>query len=101
MSATSPATPFADPLAEEGAPSALSRRQGSPSPAAIERAALVVPSTEGTSGAEGIDLVRSTGLIAAIETVEIREGAQQGIVIEQDPPAGTPMVRDGVVTLRV
>ena len=45
--------------------------------------------------------MRSRGLIAAIEPVEIAASAQWGLVIEQDPSAGTQMVREGVVTLRV
>lgn len=77
------------------------RRERRRSPATSERAAVLAPDVEGSLGAEAIDVVRAKGLIAAIETVEIIEGARQGFVIEQDPPADTRMVREGVVTLRV
>jgi hypothetical protein len=101
MSATSSAPAFVDPLAQEGVPSAQPRRERRQSPATRERAALLAPDVAGHMGAEAIDLVRSKGLIAAIETMEIVGDAQQGLVIEQDPPAGTRMTREGVVTLRV
>jgi hypothetical protein len=102
MSATSSATPaFADPLAEEGVRSPPSPRQRHHRVATSERAALLAPDVEGCLGAEAIELVRARGLIAAIETVEIVGGAEPGLVIEQDPPAGSRMVREGVLTLQV
>lgn len=52
-------------------------------------------------GAEAIELVRARGLIAAIETVEIIGGVEPGLVTGQDPPAGSRMVREGVLTLQV
>ncbi len=101
MSPTSSPPTFADPLAQEDASLTLRPSRTRRSPAANERAALLAPDVEGHLGAEAIDLVRSRGLIAAIETVEITRSAQRGLVIEQDPSAGTQMVREGIVTLRV
>jgi hypothetical protein len=92
---------FVDPLAQESIPSAQPRRERPRSSAPRDRAALLAPDVEGCSGARAIDLVRSRGLIAAIETMEMARATQHGLVIEQDPSAGTRMVREGVVTLRV
>jgi hypothetical protein len=101
MSATSSPPAFADPLAEEGALSPPSRGQRHQGVVTSERAALLAPDVERRIGADAIELVRANGLIAAIETVQSADGSQQGLVIEQDPPAGTPMLREGVLTLRV
>jgi hypothetical protein len=102
MSVTSSAAPaFADPLAQEGVQSPPSRAQGRQGAAKSERAALLAPDVEGCLGAEAIELVRARGLIAAIETVEITGSLEPGCVIEQDPPAGSRMVREGVLTLQV
>lgn len=101
MSPTSSPPAFADPLAQEDTPLTPRPRRTRRPPATNERAALLAPDVEGHRGAEAIDLVRSRGLIAAIEPVEITASAQRGLVIEQDPSAGTQMVRDGVVMLRV
>ena len=100
MSVTTSPPAFADPLADDvlpppsftptsetvipGAPA----RQGS---LTRDRAALLAPDVEGQTGTDAIELVRSSGLIAAIETVESAEDSQQGLVIEQDPPPGTQM----------
>ena len=101
MSPTSSPPAFADPLAQEGAPPAPPQTRTRRSSAKDERPALLAPDVEGRLGAEAIDLVRSKGLIAAIETVEITGGAQRGLVIEQDPSAGTQMLREGVLTLLI
>ena len=110
MSVTTSPPAFADPLADDvlpppsftptsetvipGAPA----RQGS---LTRDRAALLAPDVEGQTGTDAIELVRSSGLIAAIETVESAEDSQQGLVIEQNPPPGTQMAREGVLTLQV
>lgn len=101
MSATSSPAAFVDPLADEDLPVTESQGDAGKSSARRERTSIVAPDVEGRTGAEAIDLVRSRGLIAAIETVEIAEPAQQGIVIDQDPPADTHVVREGVVTLKI
>ncbi len=101
MSPTSSPPAFADPLAQEDTPLTPRPPRTRRPQATNERAALLAPDVEGHLGAEAIDLVRSRGLIAAIEPVEIIASAQRDLVIEQDPSAGTQMVRDGVVTLRV
>ena len=111
MSTTSSPPAFADPLAEEGALPPPSRGQRSQragdserarqGPIARERTALLAPDLEGRLGADAIGLVRSKGLIAAIETVELDGDSRQGLVVDQDPPAGTPMIREGVLTLQV
>ena len=113
LAATASPSAFADPLADEAPFSSSSRedprapepsrdaepaRQGS---LTRDRAALLAPNVEGQLGADAIDLVRAQGLIAAIETVKIADHSQQGVVIEQDPPAGTQMLREGVLTLQV
>jgi PASTA domain len=101
MSVTTSPPAFADPLAEEGVPSSPSLRQRHQGAVTSERAALLAPDVEGCLGAEAIELVRARGLIAAIETVEITGSAAPGVVIRQDPPAGSRMVREGVLTLQV
>lgn len=101
MSPTSSPPAFADPLAQEDTPLTQRPSRTRRPSATNERAALIAPDVEGHLGAEAIDLVRSRGLIAAIEPVEITASAQRGLVVEQDPSAGTQMVREGVVTLRV
>ncbi len=58
------------------------------------------PDVRGALGAEAVRIVRAGGFIAAIEPV--RGGsAQEGTVIEQDPPPGTLLEREAVVTLRL
>jgi hypothetical protein len=102
MSATTSATPaFADPLAEERVLSPPSPRQRRHGVATGERTPLLAPDVEGHVGAEAIDLVRASGLIAAIETVEITKSVEPGLVTGQDPPPGSRMVREGVLTLQV
>jgi hypothetical protein len=111
MSATSSPPAFADPLAEDGVarPPSLTQASQAAEPGerahqgrlSRDRAALLAPDVERRIGADAIELVRANGLIAAIETVQNAEDSQQGLVIEQDPPAGTPMLREGVLTLRV
>jgi hypothetical protein len=120
MSVTTSPTAFADPLAEDSVPPSwpADESQGSgkskradQDPLACDgahqgrvtrdRATLLAPDVEGQLGADAIELVRASGLIAAIETVEIADDSHQGLVVDQDPPAGTPMLREGVLTLSV
>ncbi len=101
MSVTTSPPAFADPLAEESVPSPPSLRQRHQGVPTSERSALLAPDVEGRLGAEAIELVRARGLIAGIETVEITGSVEPGVVIEQDPPAGSRMVREGVLTLQV
>jgi hypothetical protein len=110
LAATASPSAFADPLAEDAltpasfTPSGELAVPGEPAGRGSltrDRAALLAPDLEGHSGAEAIELVRASGLIAAIETVETAEDAQQGLVVEQDPPAGTQMLREGVLTLSI
>lgn len=64
------------------------------------RSDRVTPDVTGMQGAEAVRVVRAGGFIAGIEPV--RSGlAREGAVIEQDPPAGTPLEREAVVTLRL
>jgi hypothetical protein len=101
MTPTSSPAAFVDPLAQALTPPAQPASQNDFEPATSDRAALVAPDVLGRTGAEAIDLVRAKGLIAAIETVELADDTRQGLVIDQDPNAGSHMVREGVVTLRV
>jgi hypothetical protein len=101
MTPTSSPAAFVDPLAQALTPPAQPASQNDSEPSTSDRAALVAPDVLGRSGAEAIELVRAKGLIAAIETVELADDTHQGLVIEQDPKAGSHMVREGVVTLRV
>ena len=110
LAATSSPSAFTDPLAEDVlAPPSLTQASQAAvrgerprrDPITRDRSALIAPDVEGQTGTDAIELVRSSGLIAAIETVQIAEDAQQGRVIEQDPAPGTQMVREGVLTLRV
>jgi hypothetical protein len=50
-------------------------------------------------GREAVAIVRAGGFVAAIEPMH--SALPQGMVIEQDPPAGTLMGREAVVTLRL
>jgi hypothetical protein len=110
MSVTTAPPAFADPLADDvltppaftpASPPAIPGEQAHKGSLNRDRAALLAPDVEGQTGTGAIELVRSTGLIAAIETVEIADDSQQGLVIEQDPPPGTQMLREGVLTLQV
>lgn len=50
-------------------------------------------------GAQAVALVRAGGFIAAIESIHSER--PEGTVVEQEPPAGTPIGREAVVTLRL
>lgn len=98
MSPAPSAAVLDDPLAADDATDAPGSPQAAP--ARPERATPRVPHVEGFSGVQAIELLRTHGLIAAIEAVAAN-GLPPGLVVEQQPGAGTPSLRDGVVTLRV
>ncbi len=60
----------------------------------------VAPDVIGLEGLEAVARLRASGFIAAIESVP-SDAADEGSVIEQEPPAGTALDREGVVTLRL
>jgi hypothetical protein len=66
--------------------------------AVLARGERVVPDVTGLQGAEAVRAVRECGFVAAIESV-VTDAAREGTVIEQDPPAGTSLEREGVLTL--
>ena len=120
MSVTTAPPAFTDPLAEDVATPSFFPQSSEPAVPADrarqtpiardeapqdcitrDRAALLAPDVKGQLGADAIDLVRAKGLIAAIETVEIDRDGQQGLVVDQNPPPGTQMAREGVLTLSV
>jgi hypothetical protein len=60
----------------------------------------LVPDVVGMAGLEAVATVRASGLIAAIEPV-VSDVQPEGVVLCQDPPAGTQMTREAVLTLQV
>jgi hypothetical protein len=60
----------------------------------------IAPSVAGLHGLEAVQRVRAGGFIAAVESIP-SDTAAEGTVIEQDPPAGTQLGREAVVTLRL
>lgn len=85
-----------DPLAEDA--SATDAVASADVPA--DGGELVAPDVVGSLGVEAVREVRAAGLIAAIEAVPGDPGAA-GVVVGQDPPAGSPVAQEGVVTLQV
>lgn len=85
-----------DPLA---AADATSVGTGVSTIATVARSERIAPDVTAIGGAEAVAIVRAGGFIAAIESVasELAEGT----VIEQDPPAGERLEREGVITLRL
>lgn len=67
--------------------------------ATVPRSARIAPDVTAIGGAEAVAIVRAGWFIAAIESVasELAEGT----VIEQEPPAGERLQREGVITLRL
>jgi len=65
----------------------------------VPRSERIAPDVTAIHGADAVAIVRAGGFIAAIESVasELAEGT----VIEQDPPAGEQLRREGVITLRL
>ncbi|HXN39173.1 MAG TPA: PASTA domain-containing protein [Solirubrobacteraceae bacterium] len=95
MTASSPAR-LVDPLGEQEAPTAdLAARAPTE-----HRGDRIAPSVAGLHGLEAVQRVRAGGFIAAVESIP-SDGAAEGTVIEQDPPAGTQLGREAVVTLRL
>jgi hypothetical protein len=94
MTASSTARVF-DPLE---APEAISAST-EVSLATAPRRVRITPDVTAIHGAEAVALVRASGFIAAIEPVASELPA--GTVIEQDPPAGARLEREGVVLLRL
>jgi hypothetical protein len=67
--------------------------------ATLPRSERIAPDVTAIGGAEAVAIVRAGGFIAAIESVasELAEGT----VVEQEPPAGERLEREGVITLRL
>jgi hypothetical protein len=65
----------------------------------VPRGERIAPDVTAIHGAEAVAIVRAGGFIAAIESV-VSELAE-GMVIEQEPPAGERLEREGVITLRL
>lgn len=95
MTASSPPL-LVDPLGEQEAPT-----EDVAGRAPLERRGdRIAPSVAGLHGLEAVQRVRAGGFIAAVESIP-SDSAAEGTVIEQDPPAGTQLGREGVVTLRL
>jgi hypothetical protein len=88
-----------DPLAEDSPQpsSAVTSRE----PASAKRGETAAPELAGSCAADAVAAVRALGLIAAIEGLDTDETDQHGVVVEQEPPAGTRLGREGIVVLRI
>src|SRR3954447_25436297 len=64
------------------------------------RRAVAVGDYVGLVASEAIEQARSSGLHPAPERVELGEPGQAGLVVSQEPEAGSPS-RDRVVVLRI
>jgi hypothetical protein len=84
-----------DPLA---VPEATFLEPGGPV-ATVPRSERIAPDVTAIGGAEAVAIVRAGGFIAAIESVASE--LAEGMVIEQEPPAGERLDREGVITLRL
>src|SRR5271156_2580365 len=67
--------------------------------ATVPRNERIAPDVTAIGGAEAVAIVRGGGFIAAIESVASE--LPEGLVIEQEPPAGERLEREGVITLRL
>jgi len=67
--------------------------------ATAPRGERIAPDVTAMGGAEAVAIVRAGGFIAAIESVASE--LADGIVVEQQPPAGERLEREGVITLRL
>ena len=67
--------------------------------ATVPRSERIAPDVTAIGGAEAVAIVRAGGFIAAIESVASE--LAEGMVIEQEPPAGERLEREGVITLRL
>lgn len=88
-----------DPLAEDSRQP--TNAVTSPQPANGRHGETAAPELAGSRAAEAVAAVRALGLIAAIEGLDTHDPDQHGVVVEQDPPAGTRLGREGIVVLRV
>jgi hypothetical protein len=88
-----------DPLAEESPQptNAVTSRR----PASAKHGETVAPELAGCLAGRAVAAVRALGLIAAIEGLDTSDAGRHGVVVEQDPPAGTRLGRDGIVVLRI
>jgi hypothetical protein len=67
--------------------------------ATVPRKERIAPDVTAIDGAEAVAIVRAGGFIAAIESVASE--LAEGMVIEQEPPAGERLEREGIITLRL
>src|ERR1017187_9339339 len=67
--------------------------------ATVPRGERIAPDVTAIGGAEAVAIVRAGGFIAAIELVASE--LAEGMVIEQEPPAGERLEREGVITMRL
>lgn len=88
-----------DPLAEESTqlPAGLEPRE----PTSAKHSETIAPELEGLQASAAVSSVRALGLIAAIESLHVSDPGRHGLVIDQDPPPGTGLGREGIVILRV
>lgn len=88
-----------DPLAEESTqlPAGLESRK----PTSAKHSEMIAPELVGLQAGAAVRTIRALGLIAAIEAQHVSDPARHGLVIDQDPPAGTGLGRDGIVILCV
>lgn len=92
-----------DPLAEDPPQptNAVALRRPAGAKARATHGETVTPELAGFHAAKAVAAVRALGLIAAIEGLDTHDTGQHGVVVEQDPPAGTRLGREGIVVLRV
>lgn len=88
-----------DPLAEDSTqlPAGVEPREST----SAKHSKTIAPELEGLQAGAAVSTVRALGLIAAIESLPVSDPDRHGLVIDQDPPAGTGLGREGVVILRV
>jgi hypothetical protein len=72
---------------------------GGVSVATVPRSERIAPDVTAMHGPEAVAIVRAGGFIAAIES--IASELAEGTVVEQEPPAGERLEREGVITLRL
>jgi PASTA domain len=62
---------------------------------------LPVPDVRGLPATEAIEAVRAHGFIAAVQSTPAEHNGENGLVLDQDPPAGAMSAREGIVTLTI
>jgi len=67
--------------------------------ARLPRSERTAPDVTAMHGAEAVAIVRAGGFVAAIEPVASQ--LAEGMVVEQEPPPGERLEREGVITLRL